>query len=179
MSRNAERCMKLMAIAKSQRPFVTGGLLMGVGLGGFFDGILFHQILQLHAMLTGKIAKLTVPDVEINMFWDGMFHAVTWTATVVGLSLLWRAIRKMETRQLSTRVLVGSLFMGWGAFNFIEGLIDHHILHLHHVVESLGLSVFDYLFLASGVVFYYFGRRAVLRGQREIGAESASYPRAA
>ena len=27
--------------------------LMGVGLGGFIDGILLHQILQWHHMLTG------------------------------------------------------------------------------------------------------------------------------
>lgn len=168
-----------MTISKSYRPFVTGGLLMGVGLGGFFDGILFHQILQFHSMMTGKIAKLTVPAVEINMFWDGMFHAVTWATTVIGFALFWRSIKRMDARDLSTRMLVGSLFMGWGAFNFTEGIIDHHILHLHHVVERLGLSIWDYAFLASGVVFFFFGRKAVLRGQTELRGGATGVSKAA
>jgi uncharacterized membrane protein len=29
------------------------GLLLGIGLGGFVDGIVAHQILQWHHMLTG------------------------------------------------------------------------------------------------------------------------------
>jgi uncharacterized membrane protein len=29
------------------------GLLLGLGLGGFIDGIVMHQILQWHHLLTG------------------------------------------------------------------------------------------------------------------------------
>lgn len=38
-----------------RNPLIASGLLLGAGLGGFFDGILFHQILQFHNMLSGKI----------------------------------------------------------------------------------------------------------------------------
>jgi uncharacterized membrane protein len=31
---------------------ITGGVLLGLGLGGFVDGIVLHQILQWHHMLT-------------------------------------------------------------------------------------------------------------------------------
>jgi uncharacterized membrane protein len=31
---------------------IAAGLLFGLGLGGFFDGILLHQVLQWHHMLT-------------------------------------------------------------------------------------------------------------------------------
>lgn len=31
---------------------MTAGILLGVGLGGLLDGILLHQILQWHHMLT-------------------------------------------------------------------------------------------------------------------------------
>jgi uncharacterized membrane protein len=44
------------------------------------------------------------------------------------------------------------MLMGWGLFNFVEGVIDHHVLHVHHVVESLGVSIWDWVFLGSGVV---------------------------
>ncbi len=142
--------------AHNDKPLIKAGTFLGVGLGGFFDGILFHQILQLHEMLTGRIPKDSVAHIQINMFWDGVFHAFTWMMTVWGVVLLWRAV-KCSASSWSARTFLGSLLLGWGLFNFIEGLIDHHLLHLHHVVETLGVSVFDYLFLASGLVFILSG----------------------
>ena len=47
-------------------------------------------------------------NVEINMFWDGLFHAFTWAMTALGLALLWRAVGRRDV-PLSTRTLVGSL----------------------------------------------------------------------
>jgi uncharacterized membrane protein len=58
-------------------------------------------------------------------------------------------------------MLAGSMFAGWGLFNLVEGVIDHHILHVHHVVERLGVSVWDWAFLASGVIFLIGGWLAV------------------
>ena len=31
---------------------ISAGILFGLGLGGFFDGIILHQVLQWHHMLT-------------------------------------------------------------------------------------------------------------------------------
>jgi uncharacterized membrane protein len=40
-------------VAPAPRSTVTaGGILLGIGFGGFFDGIVLHQILQWHHMLT-------------------------------------------------------------------------------------------------------------------------------
>jgi uncharacterized membrane protein len=143
-----------------QRSFLTAGTLLGVGLGGFVDGILFHQVLQLHSMLTARIPKDSVPHVEINMFWDGVFHTFTWAVTALGVWLLFRAAQRTRAA-VSARAFVGALALGWGAFNFVEGLIDHHVLQLHHVVERLGLSAYDYAFLASGVALVAGGWLAV------------------
>lgn len=132
------------------RPLVTAGMTLGIGLGGFVDGILFHQILQLHNMTSGRRYPDDLVSLEIGMFWDGVFHAVTWTTTVIGVGLLWRVAQRREV-PLSTPVLVGSALGGWGLFNLVEGVVDHHLLHLHHVVERLGVSVYDGVFLASGV----------------------------
>jgi len=141
---------------KADRPLIAAALLLGVGLGGFFDGILFHQILQLHSMLSNQLPKTTIANMEINMFWDGLFHAVTWIATVAGLGMLWRAVRRPEAI-LSTKVFVGSLLAGWGLFNFVEGIIDHHILHVHHVVDGPEHLLWDVAFLASGLVLLAIG----------------------
>lgn len=155
------------------KPLIRAGIFLGIGLGGFFDGIVFHQILQVHNMLTGKIPKTTIPDLEVNMFWDGLFHAATWTFTLIGLILLWRAITRHRV-PLSTKCFVGANLLGWGLFNFIEGLIDHHILHLHHVVERLGVSIFDYAFLASGLIFIGIGWSMVRTGKKDEELMSAA-----
>ena len=135
----------------SRRPLVLAGLPIGVGMGGFVDGILFHQILQLHNMLSAVRPPDTLVNVEINMVWDGLFHAGTWAFTAVGIFLLFRAGHN-SAAAWSGRTLAGAVLAGFGLFNLIEGVIDHHLLGVHHVVERLGLSVYDWLFLASGLV---------------------------
>lgn len=78
-----------------RRSLICSGTLIGIGMGGFIDGILFHQLLQLHHMLSSKlpvkdvdITKIAV-NLEINMFWDGVFHLFTWLITAAGIAMLW------------------------------------------------------------------------------------------
>jgi uncharacterized membrane protein len=125
-------------------------MVIGIGMGGFIDGILFHQILQIHNMLSARVPTDTLLGAKVNMVWDGLFHAAVWTTTALGIAMLWRATNHFHVRK-SGRVLAGSLLMGWGLFNLVEGIIDHHILSLHHVYEQAGQSVWDWLFLAFGI----------------------------
>ena len=103
----------------NRRPLIAAGTLLGIGMGGFVDGITFHQILQLHNMLSAKLPPTTLVNAEINMFWDGLFHAFTWAMTAIGLALLWRAGQRPEV-PWSTRTFAGSLSLGWGLFNLVE-----------------------------------------------------------
>src|SRR3954469_19347116 len=97
-----------------RRPLIAAGTLLGIGMGGFVDGILFHQILQWHNMLSaryptaGADALTYQRNIEINMFWDGLFHASTWLLTVLGLALLWRAGQRREV-PWSTPSFLGGL----------------------------------------------------------------------
>jgi uncharacterized membrane protein len=141
-------------------------MLLGIGMGGFVDGILFHQILQTHNMLSAKVLKTTIVNVEVNMFWDGLFHAFTWVMTALGICFLFRAGRRAEV-PWSGRILGGGLLLGWGLFNLVEGIIDHHILNLHHVIERLGVSAWDWGFLAVGAVFLIVGWLMVARAPTE------------
>ena len=150
----------------NQKPLVAAGTLLGIGMGGFLDGITLHQILQLHNMLTAVRPKVTLADAEINMFWDGLFHALTWLMTALGLMLLFHAGKQRDV-PWSGRTLFGAMIMGWGLFNLVEGVIDHHILGIHHVVESMGLSIWDYAFLGSGVLFIGIGWSMIRAGARD------------
>jgi uncharacterized membrane protein len=136
----------------NRAPLITAATLLGMGMGGFLDGIVFHQLLQTHSMLSAKVPRTTVVGLETNMFWDGIFHIGTWCITAIGIVFLWHAVRLPEAR-LTTKTLLGGLSLGWGLFNLVEGVINHHILHLHHVMETPRHLAFDLAFLASGGVF--------------------------
>lgn len=156
-----------MELARNRRPLIAAGTALGIGMGGFVDGIVFHQLLQLHNMLSAKLPPDNVVNLEVNMFWDGMFHAFTWIMTALGLALLWRAVGRADVPR-STKTLVGSLALGWGLFNLIEGIIDHHVLQLHYVTRGDDHLIWDIAFLASGVVLILAGWAAIRSG-RHVG----------
>jgi uncharacterized membrane protein len=138
-----------VAVARPRAP----GILLGIGLGGFVDGIVLHQILQWHHMLTdqGDYPATTVAGLETNTLWDGVFHAATWVAVAAGIWILWR--RTTDWRwAISGRALIGWMLVGWGLFNLVEGVVNHQILGIHHVRENGNELAWDLAFLAFGAV---------------------------
>ena len=145
------------------RPLVLAGTLLGIGMGGFVDGILFHQILQLHNMLSNWVPRDSLVHEQINMVWDGFFHAFTWTVVALGIFFLWRAVKHPGVL-LSGKALWGAILFGWGLFNLVEGTIDHEILQVHHVYQNGNHLLWDMVFLASGVLFILIGWTVIRRG---------------
>ena len=134
------------------RPTRTAGLLLGIGLGGFVDGIALHQIAQWHNMLSARVPPTTMDAMMVNMTADGWFHAAVFTITLAGILLLYRAARQGASFP-PLRWFVGLLVGGWGAFNAVEGVIDHHLLQLHHVRDLPShMPGYDYAFLLIGGV---------------------------
>jgi len=162
-----QRAAAVTARSGHEASLTWPGLLLGVGLGGFFDGIVLHQILQWHHMLTseGSYPASTVAGLETNTLWDGLFHALTYLFTAVGLVLLARALNHGVA--WSGRLLLGLLLAGWGAFNLVEGVVDHHILGIHHVKADA--PVLDLAFLALGAGLLGGGLALARRGERESG----------
>jgi uncharacterized membrane protein len=143
-----------------RRRFTLAGLTLGFGLGGFVDGIVLHQILQWHHMLTdygsANFPVSTVRSLEDNTFWDGLFHLSTWLFVILGLFLLWRVLSVRY--QVTWRSMVGLLLAGWGIFNLIEGVIDHHLLTIHHVRDDVADPLWwDVGFLAFGALLVVAG----------------------
>src|SRR5690606_9610654 len=73
---------------------------LGFALGGFFDGILLHQILQWHHLLSG----LDGPrwrSLPVQVMADGLFHALMYVIALAGLWMLWKGRRAaaLVTRQ--------------------------------------------------------------------------------
>ena len=150
----------------------TPGLLSGIGFGGFLDGIVLHQILQWHHMLsdTGEHPVGTVSGLEANTLADGFFHAATWVCTFVGTTLVLLAWQRGRLAP-SWRFQAGLLLAGWGLFNLVEGVIDHHLLDVHHVRDDLGGPLsWDLGFLALGAVLVGGGWALHRAGARALPA---------
>jgi uncharacterized membrane protein len=140
--------------ALQEQPLAIGlpGVLLGVGLGGFFDGIFLHQVFQWHHMFSSVYPADTVPGLRMNTLGDGLFHTVTWIAVLVGLGILYSRVTEARGRVWGSRVLWGWMLVGWGLFNFVEGLVDHQILGIHHVHPGAHQFAWDVAFLASGII---------------------------
>jgi uncharacterized membrane protein len=140
-------------------PPKASGLLFGLGLGGFIDGIVLHQILQWHHMVSDveSFPVTTVAGLEVNTVADGFFHLVTWVFVLAGsitAIVAWRQGRLAPNWSFH----FGLVLTGWGIFNVVEGLIDHQILQVHHVRDDLGGP------LAWDIGFLVFGMLLIVGG---------------
>ena len=146
-------------------------------MGGFIDGIVLHQLLQWHHMRTGdgvlgERSAHTVAGLEANTLGDGLFHLGTLILTVVGIFLLSSRLRGAR-HNWSRWELVGWMLFGWGAFNVVEGVIDHQILGIHHVRDDLGGPLgWDLGFLASGLILTALGWVVATRTRDRATARS-------
>ena len=140
----------------SRRRVLWGGILAGLGIGGFFDGIVLHQLLQWHHMLSNVYPVATVAGLELNTLGDGFFHAAAYIFTITGLFLLWSVARQRHS-VWPVSLLAGTLLVGWGLFNTVEGVVDHHLLQVHHVRSGPNQLAYDLAFLGWGVVMLVAG----------------------
>ena len=148
--------------SRRTRPLAWAGVVLGLGVGGFFDGIVFHQVLQFHHMLSSHPDPDVANDLRYNVLWDGLFHVVTYLLTIAGVGLIWRAWRRPDVAA-SGQVLLGATVAGWGLFNVIEGTVNHFLLGVHHVwVDGPGSTLaWDLAFLLWGLVFLALGYAVV------------------
>jgi uncharacterized membrane protein len=158
-------------------PSKASGLLYGLGLGGFIDGIVLHQILQWHHMVShvDDYPVTTLAGLEANTLADGFFHLATWFLVLAGsvtAITAWRQGRLAPTWSFH----FGLVLAGWGAFNLMEGLIDHQLLGVHHVRDDLGAPLsWDIGFLVLGALLIGAGWLLHRRGVQAL--ERAQSPR--
>jgi uncharacterized membrane protein len=156
----------------SQPPSKVSGLLYGLGLGGFVDGIVLHQIPQWHHMVSdlSRYPVTTIAGLEVNTLADGFFHLATWVlvmAASIAAITAWRQGRLAP----NWRFHFGLVLTGWGIFNVVEGLIGPQILGLHQVRDDLGgpllwdigFLIFGVLLIVGGWSLHKAGLRALER----------------
>jgi uncharacterized membrane protein len=98
-------------ICAVQRSWAIGGLLLGVSLWGLFDGILLHQVLQWHHLLS-LLESQSVQDIRTQIMADGLLHVLMYVLACIGLLLLWRSNRSHA--QARSSALLGTTLFGFG-----------------------------------------------------------------
>ena len=139
-------------------PLVSAGLLLGVGLSGFFDGIVLHQILQWHHMIcaTATCHVASVADLQRKDRQDGYFHLAVYLVTILGCVRLFQA-GGIRGAQWGRSLFYGSVLFGWGLFDLVEGVIDHEILQIHHVRPGPQQGAWDIGFLIAAALIAALG----------------------
>jgi uncharacterized membrane protein len=129
-------------------------LVLGLGLGGFVDGIVFHQLLGWHHLIctTQTCQPVSIASLQRQNTQDGFFHLAVLALSITGVVWLFKTPPARDQLHGQGRILLGGALSGWGAFNLVEGLIDHEWLGLHHVLpDSPHWFRYDLLFLLFGL----------------------------
>jgi uncharacterized membrane protein len=152
------------------KTFQWSGYLLGFALGGFFDGILLHQVLQWHHLLSGLEGE-AFRDLRVQILADGLFHAKMYVIAVVGLGLLWRAQREFVAPPAS-RLLLANALIGFGVWHVADAILSHWLLGIHRIrMEAENLLLWDLIW------FFVFGVAFIAAGwlvRRNTGAAGAA-----
>lgn len=142
-------------MAHVDRPLKAAALL-GFALAGFFDGILLHQVLEWHHLLS------LVPGVERQILWDGLFHTLMYLLALAGLLRLWRWRSLLPA--IAGRRLVGAALIGFGGWHMLDVVLNHWVIGLHRTrLDGPDPLLWDFVWLA------VFGLGALLLGRRLLG----------
>lgn len=133
--------------------FRWSGYLLGFALGAFFDGILLHQVLQWHHLLSGLQGQ-PFTDIRVQILADGLFHLKAYIIALVGLGLLWRT-RAEFARPLAGRLLLATSLIGFGVWHSIDAVLSHWILGIHRIrMDAENVLLWDLVwFFVFGIAF--------------------------
>ena len=105
-------------------------LTLGFAFGGFFDGLMLHQVLQWHHLMS-LVPGEDFRRIETQIFWDGLFHLLMYGVAVLGLVLLWRARR--SAGDPGGGRLMAAFLLGFGLWNVVDVVLFHWVLGIHRI----------------------------------------------
>lgn len=101
--------------------------LIGFAMGGFFDGILLHQILQWHHLLSG-VTGGAFRDLRTQILFDGLFHALMYAVGFAGVYLL------LHHRVTVSRLRIWALMViSFGVWHVVDTVLSHWLLGIHRI----------------------------------------------
>jgi uncharacterized membrane protein len=142
-------------VGDGRRSLLSAGLV-GVGLMAGVDTIVFHQLLGWH-----HFYDRSTPDV--GLLSDGLLHAAELVALVAGFFLLADLVRRGT---LHRRLAWAGLLLGAGAFQLLDGTVNHKVLRVHQIRYDVDLLPYDVAWIASALVLLVAGGLLARTGRR-------------
>jgi uncharacterized membrane protein len=135
---------------------IASGLFVGIGVAGFLDETVFHQLLHWHHFWDGG-------SQSAGLVSDGAFHAASWLCMVAGL--FWFAdLRRRDGWQ--SRAWVGGILIGAGGFQLYDGLVQHKLLGLHQIRYQVTLWPYDLVWNTLAAIMIIVGAVLLWRSRR-------------
>jgi uncharacterized membrane protein len=151
------------ATAALTRRSLLSGVLIGIGVAGFIDETVFHQLLHWHHFYDRSTTSAGLVS-------DGLFHAGSWLCIVVGLFLF--ADLQRRRGPVGTRMWAGAL-LGWGGFQLYDGVVQHKLLKLHQIRYHVNLLAYDLTWDVAGGIAVVIGTVLLLRSARAARSSDA------
>jgi uncharacterized membrane protein len=143
---------------------VLSGFLFGCGIAAsVIDLFVFHLGLQWH-----HFYDLSTTQVALTA--DAFFHAFGWFITVGGLFLLADVRRRAGVRWARW---TGAVLAGVGAFQLLDGVVNHKLLGIHQIRYGVDLLLYDVTWIGSAVLVLLAGL-VVLRRTRPRVADGTA-----
>lgn len=107
------------------------GLLLGIAFGGFFDGIVLHQILQWHHLFSG-LSGGRWGDLRVQLLADGLFHLLMYLLAACALMLLVRGRHSLSMPGARDTLLV-VFVTGFALWHLLDAVLSHWLLGIHRI----------------------------------------------
>ena len=139
----------------ARRRLLVSGLLLGAGVAGAVDEIVFHQVLHWHHFYDRASGAAGLVS-------DGLLHAGTFSAAIAGMALLADARRR---GRFLPPLWWGAVLTGAGAFQPWDGLVHPKVLRLHQVRYGVDLTGYDVGWIVPGALLLGAGVVLLLRSR--------------
>jgi uncharacterized membrane protein len=133
--------------APQRRRSLLAAGMVGVGLMAAVDEIVFHQVLGWHHLFDRSTSAAALVS-------DGILHAMELVLLLAGFFLL-AGLRHRNT--LLAPTARAGVFLGLGAFQLFDGVVDHKVLRLHQIRYSVDLLPYDLVWDLTGAVLLLIG----------------------
>ncbi|MEU4011545.1 DUF2243 domain-containing protein [Streptomyces pseudogriseolus] len=121
--------------------------VVGAAVMAAVDEIVFHQLLHWHHFYDRSTSGVALMS-------DGLLHTAELLALVAGLFLFADLRRR---RALAPGHAWSGVFLGAGAFQVFDGIVDHKVLRVHQVRYGVDVTPYDWAWNTAGLLLLLLG----------------------
>jgi uncharacterized membrane protein len=130
--------------------------LIGAAVMAAVDEIVFHQLLGWHHFYDRSTTA-------VGLLSDGLLHTAELLALVAGFFLYSDLRRRHALAPAHARA---GFFLGLGAFQLFDGLVDHKLLRVHQIRYGVDVTPYDWAWNVAGLVLLGTGVLLAVRAGR-------------